>query len=473
MSYKFITERSESGDLTLLAISGGRRYYLHSRHNPLKEAENIISRFNLSKYDFIILLGLGLGYVLNKLRQIGGKKIFVVEKDEEIFKIFEKNNKIGDEIFFINKDVQEVVNNLISFFNIKDNKGLLIIDVYGVTRLYPEYYEEFKRVLNLELNKAINFQLTVSKLFIPTYRNFLKNIKNLNRFKIIKFNKETLKGSSALIISAGPSIEREIDKIKEIRDKVYIFAVDSVVKFLIKEGVVPDFIFSIDPQYYTKGHFENLKIPDNVILFFDIFSNYILVEKFKNICLVISRNFISENLFFDFEYLMDSNSGSVTNYIYQFVKKVGFGKIILSGLDLSYEEDRIYVRENYIKDFYLKRVNKFNTILNFYQSVYRKLGVVEIKFKSSLYKSSRAMVGYYEWLKNNIDKAKTFISSFSRVEIEGVERLDILELSNSKKELIYELEKVREEYFKERLGNFERDEKLKKMILDLINFCRK
>ncbi|MEA1988095.1 MAG: 6-hydroxymethylpterin diphosphokinase MptE-like protein [Pseudomonadota bacterium] len=68
-----------------------------------------------------------------------------------------------------------------------------------------------------------------------------------NNFPIRNF-KERLKGKSAIVIGGGPSLDKLVGWIKENRDDFFIFAVGRVSKRLHKEGLVPDFIVSVDPH---------------------------------------------------------------------------------------------------------------------------------------------------------------------------------------------------------------------------------
>ncbi|MDR9499368.1 MAG: DUF115 domain-containing protein, partial [Hydrogenovibrio sp.] len=64
----------------------------------------------------------------------------------------------------------------------------------------------------------------------------------------IKTHKNALKGKKAILIAGGPSLDQAIDWIKEVQDRFFIFTVGRVAKKLLDEGLVPDFIASVDPH---------------------------------------------------------------------------------------------------------------------------------------------------------------------------------------------------------------------------------
>lgn len=62
---------------------------------------------------------------------------------------------------------------------------------------------------------------------------------------LIEF-KDTYKGKTALIVSAGPSLDANIEIIKKNRDKMIIFCVGTAFKALANNGITPDFVNIIE-----------------------------------------------------------------------------------------------------------------------------------------------------------------------------------------------------------------------------------
>lgn len=73
-------------------------------------------------------------------------------------------------------------------------------------------------------------------------KNFPRNNIPIQRFQNV------LKGKKAIMIGGGPSLDGLLDWIKSVRDEFFIFAVGRVSKKLFQEGLVPDFIVSVDPH---------------------------------------------------------------------------------------------------------------------------------------------------------------------------------------------------------------------------------
>lgn len=68
-------------------------------------------------------------------------------------------------------------------------------------------------------------------------KDLIKNIENENK-----------EGYPAFIVSAGPSLDKNIDMLKEVKGRGMIMAVDTAIKPLLKKGIVPDIVASVDPH---------------------------------------------------------------------------------------------------------------------------------------------------------------------------------------------------------------------------------
>jgi hypothetical protein len=118
-------------------------------------------------------------------------------------------------------------------------KSIGIIDKHSdaVVNLWNEVKDQYSK---LQFSDLANNH---SRPFVEAQ---LKNYPR-NNFPIRNF-KERLRGKRAIVIGGGPSLDKLLDWIKQYRDEFYIFAVGRVSKRLHKEGLIPDFIVSVDPH---------------------------------------------------------------------------------------------------------------------------------------------------------------------------------------------------------------------------------
>jgi hypothetical protein len=58
--------------------------------------------------------------------------------------------------------------------------------------------------------------------------------------------KDYYKGKPAVIISAGPSLNKNIDLVEKNRDKFVVFCVSTALKAAVKHNIIPDFVCFIE-----------------------------------------------------------------------------------------------------------------------------------------------------------------------------------------------------------------------------------
>ena len=51
---------------------------------------------------------------------------------------------------------------------------------------------------------------------------------------------------TGIVVAAGPSLNKNIKELKRAKGKAFIIAVDTALKPLLREGIIPDMFFIVD-----------------------------------------------------------------------------------------------------------------------------------------------------------------------------------------------------------------------------------
>jgi hypothetical protein len=94
----------------------------------------------------------------------------------------------------------------------------------------------------LEVNMST--QVGMGKHFM---NGLFDNIPEIIKKHGVKELRDIYKNKPCVVVSPGPSLKKDIDKLKAYRDKAVYIAVDCVVPFLMEHDFIPDFICGIDP----------------------------------------------------------------------------------------------------------------------------------------------------------------------------------------------------------------------------------
>ncbi|MDI6793278.1 MAG: methyltransferase domain-containing protein [bacterium] len=140
--------KTRNGAYTCLVKEGDSEILLHSRFDPKKEAVRYLDSIDFEKARVILVLGVGLGYLLEALgeRFPQEKRIIAVEKRMEVFhtSLFFKdwrktlsNKKVS---LIVGKDVEAVV----QLVEDAPQEDIKIVEHRTSYRLSQEYYEKVK-----------------------------------------------------------------------------------------------------------------------------------------------------------------------------------------------------------------------------------------------------------------------------------------------------------------------------------------
>lgn len=229
----------------------------------------------------IVLYGFGLGYILKNLLEDFGKEachILVVEHDLELiwhsFHTFDWSQETaGIRLeWFVALPLDTVEADLREYMSKQDrfmfNKTLL--PIYDKVSLFlgQEYYLKFSE----KLKGAIDYH-TKMMLLPPgedTYLAFTNTIENFrSSLTVPSFHhmNDLFKGFPGILVSTGPSLEKHFDFLRSINDRAIVICADSAIRTLVKNGIRPHFICTLERVTETKYFFSDLPpLPDTWLL---------------------------------------------------------------------------------------------------------------------------------------------------------------------------------------------------------------
>lgn len=334
-----------------------RQHYISGRYNPIKDAEIWINHLNeLEKnIDTVFIFGIGLGYEIKAFLQNTDKKTIVFEPDMEV---------LCTAMMFV--DLQEVIKSdrvlLVSYDNALDTINYLNSFVVNknINELYfailPAYSKKYANMLNdIRFRFKDNLQLIIHSMrteifFLSRWvENTVKNISRLQEAGSMTKFENMFNGFPAILVSAGPSLDKNILEIKRIREenKAIIISAGSAAKILNKNGVEPHFMFGIDGGAKETDIFENLFFKDTIMCYantvhYGIWNAY--SGRKLNFMLQFDSFSVGVNTILKHDEQVLSSGGSVSTTAMDFAHYLGCNPIILTGQDLSYPNMQHYAK---------------------------------------------------------------------------------------------------------------------------------
>jgi hypothetical protein len=110
----------------------------------------------------------------------------------------------------------------------------------------------------------INTQISKAQDFT---RNAFLNLKEFIYARPVSELFGKARGMPVFIVGAGPSLDKTVAYLREVRGRGYIIAVDSALATLLQQGIKPDFVASIDFTKHTLNYFKDIDTRELSLIF--------------------------------------------------------------------------------------------------------------------------------------------------------------------------------------------------------------
>jgi len=200
-----------------------------------------------------------------------------------------------------------------------------------------------------------------------TLRNLMLNAEAYLRWPGIADLKNAAKGRAAVIVSAGPSLERNLHLLADpvARERVVVIAVQTVLRPMLARGIRPDFVTALDYHEISTRFYEGLTASDleGITLIAEPKVNPAVLDAFPGRIRLV-RDEVLEQLFgptrTDDDHL--TPGATVAHLAYYLARHLGCDPAILIGQDLGFTDGQYYASGAAIHDTWAPELNPFRTL---------------------------------------------------------------------------------------------------------------
>ncbi|WP_157141507.1 motility associated factor glycosyltransferase family protein [Campylobacter coli] len=325
--------------------------------NVIDELNSMLNTYNdkYLLYPVLYFYGFGNGVLFKALLQNKNHQhIVVFEKDIEIIWIMFHILDFSNELQSARLMVLQTSSLDIEFFsNFCSSKPFFQFSRIYFLELMSHYYERFHEdILGLNKKLAENFKNSIVSYgndpldALQGIEQFVYNLPQMITHPSYKELLSKRKGISdtAIIVSTGPSLTKQLPLLKKYASKATIFCADSSYPILAKHDIKPDYVLSLERIPLTSEFFNNdFGEFDKDILF--VLKSYVHPHTTKYLQ-KNNRNFMLVSTYASFiqylklDYFGYFNMGkSVANMSYLLTEYLNYKNIILIGQDLAYAKD--------------------------------------------------------------------------------------------------------------------------------------
>jgi hypothetical protein len=382
--------------------------------------------------DVLVVLGFGEGKTIERVLEISSSKTFIliIEKDITSFKasLFKRDlsSIFNSNRISISVDEDPFLSTLIRlerYFSILTFREMYILKIPSSIKKNPFYYQEVEE----KLKEAIKISNTNIETFLDYSslwkKHILSNLPLLLKIPGIDILNSKFKNFPAVIICAGPSLDKNIHKLKNIEDKALIISTDTALNTTLKNKIIPHMVMSVDGtrKNFSK-YYQKLKIPKEIYLIGDliVYPKTFSMFSLDNIFILSDGHplvqWLGRFTYFN-SYL--SRGGNVSTACFNFALKLGCDPIIFIGQDLSFPKGRFYTKgvSSKTRKHFQKNLEKHPSLIE----------VEDIYGKKVL--TSKAMYDCINWFQNRLSyiKVKCINATEGGAYIKGMENISLEE----------------------------------------------
>ena len=342
---------SDSANFNIVDIASNQPLY---QGDPLQENLALLKSYECYRYyPYLYAYGLGNGILYRMM--LGSevlKRLVVIEPELELIYIVLNLIDFSEEIFS---------NRLILLHSNQCNFNMItsLFDMDKISKVYSKVYDLL--IPNPYYEKYQDEILKINKDFVAAIEHGVISVGNDTRDAIvgIKQHIENLKHAlsapslldlhaklkgrdTAIIVSTGPSLYKQLDQLKEIAPFATLFCIDASFPILTKHGIKPDIVFSLERVKESARFYIDTPLSAQEGVIFSL-TSIVHEDTIAAISLGTKqfsfRPFGYTTLFNFPEYGYLGIGMSAANMAYELVVHSHFKRCIIIGQDLAFGED--------------------------------------------------------------------------------------------------------------------------------------
>jgi len=339
---------------------------IHSRRRPGDEIQPVLDRLGPSSAG-VLVWGIGLGYHLEKIVEyFPDQTLLLVEPHPEVWKVVEKRilefSAGKKTIHFLGPgnlatDAQGLIAHLAPG-QTDPPPSIVILPAYR--QGFPETCETlFRRLRILEDRRSINLA-TLKRFGKLWLRNTLRNTYVYSKAWEIQSLFGRFTDMPALLLAGGPSLTKYLPLLPSLVNSFLIVCVDTALRPVLEQGIEPDFVVIVDPQYWNTRHLDRLTKVSS------LFVTEISVHP-RSLDPMAYPPLLSGSVFPLGEFLEEGRynrlgaGGSVATTGWDFLRNLGVAQVVCVGMDLGFPELETHVAGSFSEGLKFLTSTRYST----------------------------------------------------------------------------------------------------------------
>ncbi len=325
---------SKSGFLSIESIKNGQT--LVSTVDPAMEAYEKASVMCNPGKDFFCTFGCELGYLAWQMFEVSDQSMDIFIYEDDMQKIdYARSYGVLDRIpmdklhVVVNEDTSKLFDAMVNrHLTIESEmKTAFYIETDSFEKLHGTRRDLAIEILQ-NLGTELNYISSIERNFYLNYKAVRKTVEDIDRSGL---------KDEWIVVGGGPSVDYNIDYLKEQKGSRVIIATSTILKRLVNEGIKPDFVIAIDMLSKVYDHIKGLE-DIGIPLIISDYANWRFSREYRGDKYLIPTDgkYFSKEIYDAAKVTPLDPSGTVTVAAIRIAIMLGAKKINLVGVDLAF-----------------------------------------------------------------------------------------------------------------------------------------
>ena len=325
---------------------------LDSTYAPAAHAQRVVEREDLDSAELVVVLGAGSCAVAAAVQLATAASdtcVAVLEPDPDVLHGSLARATVLDDCdpeklaFFTS--VQSLKLHVGNVY--KDKRRLLLMATPAYRRAFPELFAELPGQLEEATFLAAITANTGESRSRGWVHNLLSNLHRWTEHPSLFALENKFEGVPAIIVAAGPSLDKNVHLLRALRDKVLILCVNTSLKAVLKAGVKPHMVLSLE-SLNVSTHFEGVDLSDQTVVLDQTCHPSLFDMEAGRVFTFLDTS--PAHVAFAARTMKDdrvrglSVGGSIANASFSVAFTLGCDPIMLIGQDLAYTGGQMYAK---------------------------------------------------------------------------------------------------------------------------------
>lgn len=368
---RMLVESAKNGEATAkVTLPDGKSVYLHSRHDPGAEAKKWTNAIDRDGKFCFVVSGIGLGHHIRAL--------FDLLHDDGIIVCVEPSIQLVATALTC-VDLAEMIDADRLVLLVDDDKARLHQRLKKHSTLIMLGTQFAKHTPSVRrdqpgsnrIHAALTEFVTFSRMSLLTLlgnaritcKNIAMNLPNYVATPPIDLLQDRFRGCPGIVISAGPSLSKNLDQLGALKGRAVLLAVQTTLRPLTRQGIVPDFVTSLDFHEMSSKFYEGVEGLENVHLVAEPKATWHVTDTYPGPISLLDNHWARLVAGDDLAGRSGLSAGAtVAHLAFYLAVYMGCDPIIFVGQDLAFSGHVFYVPGVEIHRAWRGEINRFNSM---------------------------------------------------------------------------------------------------------------